>query len=104
MRNIMVLLAFLFFVTGCASGGTNAGGDGVREVDVRVTESSAQKEAGPDDVVCTREHKVGSNFPRTVCRTRAEREASRRDAENVTRAQQGRNAAGRMDSSRMGGN
>jgi hypothetical protein len=36
-----------------------------------------------DELVCRREHVVGSHFKKTVCRTRAEIEAERRSAQDA---------------------
>lgn len=36
-----------------------------------------------DELVCRREHVVGSHFKKTVCKTRAEMEAERRSAQDA---------------------
>lgn len=99
-KYLVFIAIFGALASGCATGNGTAGnaGDETREVAVRVTEGPATAEADDDDVVCTREHRVGSNFPRTVCKTRAEREAARRNSEQTIRAEQQRSAAGRIRS------
>ena len=75
---------FALFGTGCASVDSPAS-DETRTVAVRVVEGNPDRaedaaDADPDEVICSRRHAVGTHFPRMVCKTRAEREADRRDA------------------------
>lgn len=81
-------LIFLFLsvalTTGCSTGGS-AVNDEAQYVDVKVVDgpvdTSADANADPDEVICTRRHKVGSNFARMECKTRREIEQDRRAAQ-----------------------
>lgn len=103
-RQLFFLVISFALMAGCATNDRGAGTAGqATEVDVRVVEGSAEAAAGEDDIVCTRRHQVGSNFPRTVCTTRAEREEERRRAENASNQERGLRGARRMDPAKMGG-
>ena len=47
--------------------------------------AKAAAEAGPDDVICTYEHSVGSHLKRRNCATRAQREERSRQDQNAVR-------------------
>lgn len=90
MKLLLSVALLTVFAGGCATqpdeNGTSV--DQGREVDVRVTEGVADRavdaaDASQDDIICTRVHKVGTNFPKTVCKSRAQREADRREADNL---------------------
>jgi hypothetical protein len=50
----------------------------------------------PDDVICKFEKTMGSNIPKKVCKTRANREVEKREAAAVMRErEQGQRTAGR---------
>jgi hypothetical protein len=50
----------------------------------------------PDDMVCKFEKEMGSNIPKKVCKTRADRDAEKREAAAVMRErEQGQRTAGR---------
>lgn len=101
---LVALLGMLVMLGACTNAGTRAdgGGEGV-VVEAQVRDSKMHEASGdPNEMVCRRTHQVGSNFPRTVCKTRREMDEERRDAERAMQLQQQRNAAGRIDPARGG--
>lgn len=101
----LLILMSLVVLHGCANSG-NPRASQERAVDVKVVDSvdstEAKKDADPNEVICSRRHQVGSNFPRMVCKTRQELEQERSAAERSMNMQQQQNAAGRIDPSRGG--
>lgn len=103
--NGLFAVVALFALAGCANPGSGFA-EQERTVDVKVVDSvnstEAKKDADPNEVICSRRHQVGSNFPRMVCKTRQELEQERSAAERSMNMQQQRNAAGRIDPARGG--
>lgn len=101
--NKLILMSFFLpMLAACASQGSVA--DEPQEVDVRIVEGKVDPTTAggedPNEVVCTRRHQVGTNFPRTVCKKRSEWDRDRADAQRQMQQNRARDAARRVDSSK----
>ena len=72
------LLAITVALGACSSSGQQAAAPSMQLASASATEGGKTKKANdPNRVICTREHRVGSNKPRVRCATVREREELR---------------------------
>lgn len=104
IKRLVMLGMLVSLVAACASNGpTTAGAGEPQTVEVKIVDGPVDPTtaggADPNETVCTRRHKVGSHFPRTICKTRREWDEDRREAQTELNRQQMRNQARRIDAS-----
>lgn len=95
MKLMIVVLAGL--LAACASPPREE-----QTVEVRVVDEiePTTAESDPNEVVCRRRHKVGTNFGRMECMTRAEMDAEKRRSESDLRHARERVDQGKLGSAR----
>jgi hypothetical protein len=100
MNKSTLLLCFL--LVACASRhetGSLSTGNASTNVSRTTANADAANKPTADkrqQVICTREEQVGSHFARTICRTRAEMEAERRESLEVLEDSRGHDSVGNL--------